>query len=364
MMDIVRPTLLLDERKCKANITRIVNKAKKAKVKLRPHFKTHQSHEVGRWFRDLGVTQCTVSSVKMADYFAKDGWNDITIAFPVNPREHLLINELASTIKLNLCVNSKDALQLLNKNLKHAIKIFIEVDSGYHRTGVQPENYEAIEAILAIIHQSELMKFAGFLSHAGHSYKSASVEEVISIHSKSKGLMIELGKFYHEKFSSLELSIGDTPTCSIADDFTGIDEIRPGNLVFYDLTQAMIGSCDFSDIAIAMACPVVEVNIKSNEIFVHGGGVHFSKDFLLLNDGSKSYGQVVKLNEQGWSLPPLRMFVKSLSQEHGIIHAANEEIRNIQVGDIIGVLPVHACLTADAMGEYFTIEGKRIAMMQ
>lgn len=364
MIDIVRPTLLLDERKCKANIARIVDKATKAGVKLRPHFKTHQSHEVGQWFRDFGVTQCTVSSVKMADYFTTDGWNDITIAFPVNPLEHALINELAAKIKLNLCAGSKDAVQLLYNSLKHPIKIFIEVDNGYHRTGIQPSNKEEIGSILSVIHQSELMEFAGFLSHAGHSYKAAFVDEVNKIHTQSKNLMIELGKFYRESFPLLELSIGDTPTCSIADDFSGVDEIRPGNLVFYDLTQSKIGSCRLEDIAIAMACPVVEINSHTNEVFVHGGGVHFSKDFLSREDGSASYGQVVKLTERGWTLPPLKMFVKSLSQEHGVIHAESEEISKIKVGDVIGVLPVHACLTADAMGEYFTLEGKRIVMMR
>ncbi len=363
-MNIVRPTLLLDERKCKTNIARIVNKAEGAGVKLRPHFKTHQSHEVGRWFRDLGVTQCTVSSVKMADYFVEDGWKDITIAFPVNPLEHSLINELASKVSLNLCVGSSVALQMLNENLKYAVKIFIEVDNGYHRTGVQPKDSEAIDSIIKVICQSELMTVAGFLSHAGHSYKGTTTEEVIAIHAKSKNIMIELGKSYRSKFPTLILSIGDTPTCSIASDFSGIDEIRPGNLVFYDLSQTQIGSCNLDDIAIAMACPVVEINRQTNEIFIHGGGVHFSKDFLIKEDGSIIYGQVVKLTEQGWMLPPLKMFVKSLSQEHGIIHASDEELQEVKVGDVIGILPVHACLTADAMGEYFTLDGKRISMMR
>jgi D-serine deaminase-like pyridoxal phosphate-dependent protein len=363
-MNIVRPTLLLDERKCKANIARIVNKAKEAGVKLRPHFKTHQSHEVGRWFLDLGVRQCTVSSVKMAEYFARDGWNDITIAFPVNPLEHSLINELASKVTLNVCAGSRASLQLLSEKLRYGVKVFIEIDNGYHRTGVQPKDAETIDEMMKVIHQSEWMEFVGFLSHAGHSYKCTSVEEVIAIHDKSKDIMTELGNRYREKFPSLVLSIGDTPSCSAATDFSGVDEIRPGNLVFYDLTQAKIGVCNLDDIAIAMACPVVEINRETNEIFVHGGGVHFSKDFLSKEDGSVSYGQVVRLTRQGWSLPPLKMFVKSLSQEHGIIHATNEELATITVGDVVGILPVHACLTADAMGEYFTLDGECISMMR
>jgi len=33
-----------------------------------------------------------------------------------------------------------------------------------------------------------------------------------------------------------------------------VDEIRPGNFVFYDLMQYRIGSCSVGQIAVAMAC--------------------------------------------------------------------------------------------------------------
>ncbi|MEJ0055892.1 MAG: hypothetical protein WDN75_09730 [Bacteroidota bacterium] len=62
------------------------------------------------------------------------------------------------------------------------------------------------------------------------------------------------------------LSIGDTPTCTVADEFTGINEVRPGNLVFYDMMQVIIGSCKREDVAIAMACPVVAFNEERQEI--------------------------------------------------------------------------------------------------
>ena len=129
-MEIVRPTLLLDEIKCKANIRRMTDKAKRSGVEFRPHFKTHQSHTVGRWFREAGVTKCTVSSIRMASYFAADGWNDITVAFPLNFLEANEINRLAGTIRLNLCIVSASALKGLLKNLKHPVKCFIEADCG------------------------------------------------------------------------------------------------------------------------------------------------------------------------------------------------------------------------------------------
>ena len=114
---ITKPTLLLNEEIARSNIKRMVEKADRNNVKLRPHFKTHQSHEVGRWFREAGVDRITVSSLSMAGYFAHDGWDDITVAFPANLLEIDLINELASGIRLNLLVESVESAEFLAQNL-------------------------------------------------------------------------------------------------------------------------------------------------------------------------------------------------------------------------------------------------------
>ncbi|MHA1225086.1 MAG: alanine racemase, partial [Candidatus Heimdallarchaeaceae archaeon] len=82
------------------NIERMIQKADRNRVRFRPHFKTHQSIEVGRWFRKFDVKGITVSSVKMAECFATDGWKDITIAFPVNILEIEKINKLSKKIDL------------------------------------------------------------------------------------------------------------------------------------------------------------------------------------------------------------------------------------------------------------------------
>ena len=81
---LTRPTLLIDQHKCADNIARMVAKAAKNDVRLRVHFKTHQSAQIGEWIRSKGVVSIAVSSVKMAGYFANHDWNDITIAFPFN----------------------------------------------------------------------------------------------------------------------------------------------------------------------------------------------------------------------------------------------------------------------------------------
>ncbi|MFZ1808801.1 MAG: alanine racemase [Cyclobacteriaceae bacterium] len=361
--DINHPTLLLDKQKCIQNIDRLVEKAKKSNVNLRPHFKTHQSHEVGGWFKERGITCCTVSSLKMAQYFSEGGWNDITVAFPLNYLEVDLVNALASKIKLNLLVSVDEVLPQLLKKLKGKVGIFIEIDSGYHRTGIDPSDIKGIESVISDIESSPLLEFKGFLSHAGHTYKCTTKAAVEKIYREEVSLLNDLKNRYNTEYPDLKLSVGDTPSASLVEDFYEIDELRAGNLVFYDLTQAKIGSCDLDKIAIALACPVVGTYPERSEIIIYGGGVHFSKDFITYESGAISYGTVVLLNSNGWELPPTEMFVKALSQEHGIVHANAESIYKIKPGDLLGILPVHSCLMADAMGSYVTLKGDRISRL-
>ena len=92
--NITRPTLLIDEQKCMENIMRMVHKTTKSDVRLRAHFKTHQSAHIGEWFRSQGIVSIAVSSVKMAVYFANHNWDDITIAFQFNIHEIHVINSI------------------------------------------------------------------------------------------------------------------------------------------------------------------------------------------------------------------------------------------------------------------------------
>jgi hypothetical protein len=50
----------------------------------------------------------------MAQYFVDDGWNDITVAFPVNLREAGIINELAGRIQLNLLAEDSEGHGLVD----------------------------------------------------------------------------------------------------------------------------------------------------------------------------------------------------------------------------------------------------------
>jgi D-serine deaminase-like pyridoxal phosphate-dependent protein len=354
------PTLLIDEHKCRNNIRRMADRAMQHDIRLRPHFKTHQSRQIAGWFREAGTVCITVSSLRMAEYFAADGWDDITVAFPVNALEHERINRLAERIQLNLLVAGSEGAGLLSRVLKFPVGVWIKIDAGSRRTGVIPGDRDTINAILDAVEASEKMSFRGFLTHAGQSYSCRSRDEIIRVHRESVALLAGVAADYRSAYPLIEVSVGDTPTCSVADDFSNVDEIRPGNYVFYDLTQATITSCSKQDIAVAVACPAVAKHNDRNEIILYGGAIHFARDSIVTDGGITIYGELVQVRSDGWSEPLEGCYLSRLSQEHGTLKVTDEVFRQINVGDMVAILPVHSCMTANLLAGYTTLGGERL----
>lgn len=337
--------------------------ARKNHLQFRPHFKTHQSTEIGKWFRKVGVSKITVSSVSMAKYFAAHGWDDILIAFPVNILEIEEINHLTQKTRLHLTIESMDAVLFLKENLTSETGVYIKIDTGYNRTGILSKKVNQVDELLKIITISKNLSFTGFLTHSGNTYDAKSKQDIIDIHEDSIRQLNELKSEYINDFPEMINSIGNTPSCSLAKNYDGVDEIRPGNFVFYDVMQYYLGSCSLGDIAVTVACPVVAKHKERMEIVIYGGVVHLSKDSVNDKKGRKVFGLPVMLDKAGWSEPLADSYVSRLSQEHGILQAGREVFDSIQIGDIIGILPVHSCLTANLANQYISLGGKKISKM-
>lgn len=361
------PTLLLDPTRARRNIAQMAAKAHSHALRFRPHFKTHQSAGVGAWFREAGVTAITVSSVAMAHYFAAHGWGDITVAFPVNLREIARINELAARVRLHLLVENSATVDFLATHLAAPVSVWIEVDAGYRRSGVLWQDEAALTALAQQIAACDRMALSGLLTHDGGTYAARSHAEIAAAYATT------VNRLNHARSTlldggctGLEISVGDTPACSVLDDFGLVDEIRPGNFVFYDWMQVEIGACGWDEVATVVACPVVAIHPERNDVILYGGAVHLSKESLRRADGSPDFGAVVMLEESGWSAPLPGVWVRSISQEHGIVHAEaaafDELARRVRVGGLLGVIPVHSCLTADLLKSYLTLDGSTLAM--
>jgi D-serine deaminase-like pyridoxal phosphate-dependent protein len=358
---IKRPTLLIDKNIVFDNIKKMSQKAKKSSVNFRPHFKTHQSAGIGNWYRQFGIQSITVSSLDMAVYFSNFGWQDITIALPVNLREIERINELSNKVKLNLLVESIEVVSYLEKKLHNKLKLWIKIDTGYNRTGLFWNNFKEIISLAERIKHGNQVMYSGILTHTGHSYQARSEAEIRDIYLDTLQKLMKVKEKLKESGNlETKISFGDTPCCSVIENFSEIDEIRPGAFIFNDLQQKQIGSCQFENIAIVLACPVLAKHESRNEILIHGGAVHLSKDYIVDQEEQKIFGWVYDLDGvHGNQIVP-ETWVKSLSQEHGIIKTNKDFFARINIGDMVCVIPVHSCLAVDLMRVMYTFEGEKI----
>jgi D-serine deaminase-like pyridoxal phosphate-dependent protein len=298
----------------------------------------------------------------MAQYFATE-WDDITVAFPVNILEIDTINDLAGRITLNILIESEDSVKYLEKHLQYPVNFYIKINIGNNRAGFLHYDTVGIESLLKLSGNSNKLNFIGFLGHAGQTYKCRGNAEILRAHDEAKSKLVTLKEQFKDRYPNIIASYGDTPSCSVAENFDGLDELRPGNYVFYDLMQTQIGSCHVDDIAVVLECPVVGVHKKQNELIIYGGGVHLSKDSMVDNEFGTIYGKLANKTDDGWNGLIPKAYLRGVSQEHGVVKVPEGDIDNYKVGDTVLVFPVHSCMTADLLKKYQTTHGKLINMM-
>ena len=361
MENIKTPSLLLDVARVRRNAGRITDVAHRNNVRLRPHIKTHKCIEVARIQTEGSDGAITVSTLAEARAFAKHGFTDITYAVPIERGKFDdAIEILQSGVKLNLLTDDTATVMALDGEAgKKGAKfdVFVKIDCGTHRVGAEPHAPEALE-IPRTISDAKNLNFAGILTHAGHSYDAKSKEEILEVARHERDSMAELADCLRSQAIEVPtVSIGSTPTMTTIDHLEGIDEIRPGNYIFFDGFQATLGSCSFDDTALTVLAAVIHHDPRKRRLVTDAGAIALSKDRGPVGlDPSCGYGHVLDVegNKTG-------MRVTGLSQEHGEIEAGDSAMfERLKVGDRVRILANHSCLTAAQHSHYHVMENGEI----
>jgi D-serine deaminase-like pyridoxal phosphate-dependent protein len=355
---ISHPTLVVDRDRVLANLRRMRAKADASGTRFRPHVKSHNSPTIAALYREVGVTAITVSSVEMARRFADAGWDDITIAFPLNLRALPELQRLASVVRLGLLVDSPDAAAALAR-IEAPVDVWLDVDVGYGRTGISWDDGAALTRVLDVAQGSARHRIRGVLTHAGHAYRVPDLPSRVALWAQVVQRMGAARDMLagHDPALQLDVSVGDTPSCGVVSVFDGADEVRPGNFVFFDMQQYALGSCTSADLALVVACPVVGVYPSRGELVVQGGAIHLSRDVAPGPASGPSHGQLAVMGREGWELLPAEeAHVRGLSQEHGMIRCTHDVLNRVRVGDLVFIVPAHACLAANLIGEFVYLD--------
>jgi D-serine deaminase-like pyridoxal phosphate-dependent protein len=358
---IKTPSLIVDFQRMKRNAESISARAKALNVALRPHVKTHRCLEIARLQTQNDFGGIMVSTLSEAHFFSQNGFSDITYGVPIERGKFAEAIEISKNIErfavLTDDLESVDELAQKAKSENAGLDVFLKVDVGTHRCGVEPHTKEAVE-IPRKISDSSNLNFAGILTHAGHSYHADTPEKLLAVAHEERNKMLDLAeKLRAEGLEVPTVSIGSTPTMSAIDNLEGIDELRCGNYIFYDAFQATLGSCNFSDCALTVLAAVVHRDAERRKFVVDAGAVALSKDRGAVEfDSNCGYGRVYDLDGND-----LNLRVGSLSQEHGEIFVDDENtFNNLKVGSRVRILANHSCLTALQHSHYHVLDDGQI----
>ena len=361
-LDIARtPALVLDHDRVRANARRMSDAAHRHNVRLRPHIKTHKCIEVARIQTEGQDGAITVSTLAEARAFAQNGFADITYAVPIEPGKFAdAVEVLRGGTKLNLLTDDAETVRRLDAAAGDAgatFDVFVKIDCGTHRVGVEPHTAEAVD-IPRTIADSKNLTFAGILTHAGHSYDAKTPEGIAAVARHERDSMVELAeKLRKEGIDVPTVSIGSTPTMTHIEHLDGIDEIRPGNYIFFDNYQATLGSCSLDDTALTVLTAVIHKDVGRRKLVVDAGAIALSKDRGPVGlDPGCGYGRVLDITGKDTG-----MRVTGMSQEHGEVAAGESEaFDGLRVGDRLRILANHSCLTAAQHSHYNVVEDGRV----
>jgi D-serine deaminase-like pyridoxal phosphate-dependent protein len=110
---------------------------------------------------------------------------------------------------------------------------------------------------------------------------------------------------------------------------------------------------------------VVAVHPEQKEVVIYGGAVHLSKDSHAWGAVQNAYGLVSLPAQNGWGWNDNKIigYLRSLSQEHGVVVMPEGIPEEVRPGSLLCVFPAHSCLTVQAMGKYTNLDGETIHTM-
>jgi D-serine deaminase-like pyridoxal phosphate-dependent protein len=327
------PALLFDLGVVEANIAEMADVARRARVALRPHAKTHKSPEIARMQTDAGAVGLTVAKLGEAEVMVDAGFDDLLLAYPIVGEAKLArLGALMERAEVRVSLDSvavADGLGRVGKDLGRDVPVLIEVDTGLHRMGRAPGDASA--ELTTSIADVPGIEVVGLLTHAGHAYRASNPAELRAVAEREALDLLETAERCARLGVPLtEISVGSTPTARSVATVRGVTEIRPGTYVFNDVQQLRLGVATVETCGARVLTTVVS-RPAAERFLVDAGTKTFSGDG---GDGPPFPGRGAVVGRPD-------LVLDFMNEEHGVGHI--EGGGDVSIGDRLQVIPLHAC---------------------
>ena len=323
----------------------------------------------------LHAVGLTVATVGEAEVFARFGFNDLCIAKPLVGRDNLarVAKLLAGKTRVTFCVDTlagaRQAAAFFAEQGRTA-DVLLEVDTGHARTGIRWNHPDAMSLVRALAELPSLA-LVGLLTHGGQVYggpkqgetKQAALRRHMS--EERDRLLTFAATLGGARLLTPDatLSLGSTPTLSVFENATHdgftITEARPGNYVFYDRQQVMLGTTTLDRCALTVRATVIAQHrtpTGGEMAYLDAGKKVLTTD---LGWNVRDHGQILHSPHTMKPLPHAR--IARLSEEHGWVATPGGSIWDI--GDPVFVVPNHACVAVATRRQLALVDGDEVVEM-
>jgi D-serine deaminase-like pyridoxal phosphate-dependent protein len=327
------------------NLDRMASYAALHALALQPHVKTHKSPRIAADQVRLGAVGLTCATPRELEVMS-DVTGDLLLAYPaIGAAKLARLMALPPHVKLTVALDSLAALGQLAAVAKVAgriVDVYVEVDLGMHRVGVQGT---ANAVLLArSVREHPPLRYAGIAFYPGHIRQHVSAQD-----SGLDQLATDLG----ELLTALEragvppnaVSGGSTPTAWQMHRVPGVTEMRPGTYVYNDRDTADLGACGWEDCALTVLATVISRSVPGQAV---------------IDAGSKALGRepLRGVSTDGFGLVRDQpdVVVTRMSEEHGILDLS-KTAWNPQVGEQVRIIPNHVCIVVHLNDMIYGVRG-------
>ncbi|KAL2005098.1 hypothetical protein VTN00DRAFT_2948 [Thermoascus crustaceus] len=378
--EISTPSLYLNRKKFAENCERMRQRAAGLQAQFRVHIKTHKTVEGTEIGLSHGEDRIVVSTLKEIEHVAplirKGTVRSVLYGLPPAktyiPRLASLKRRLG--FELILMIDHPSQISMLEaSNLEDTWSIFIKVDCGTHRAGLEPQSPLLTSLIQTALQSSDKIHIYGFYCHSGHSYASNSLAEAeghllneITAASDAARQCLQLRPDHPQ----LTISVGATPTAHAASSsvaekiqnlIPGKLELHAGNFGLLDLQQVSTGLVALDHVSSWVEAEVCSVYPERQEILVNVGTLGLARE-----PGREPgvWGRAMILPAEMEDLEKAYAWnVVRLSQEHGILaprttdpKEKEELVNKVPVGARVRIIPQHACITGAMYDSYIVVD--------
>jgi len=340
------PALLVDLDAFEHNMQRMSFAVRSAKVRLRPHAKSHKCPEIALRQIQAGAVGVCCQKVSEAEAMVDGGVADVFVSNEiVGKRKLARLAALARRTRVSVCVDNAANVADLDAAAGQAgarLDVLIELNVGANRCGVEPG--AAALALAQAVAAARNLRFAGI-----HAYQGAA-QHLRSVADRRAAIALAVRKaratrtLLEESGIDVEVVTGAGTGTFPFEAASGVyNEIQPGSYIFMD---ADYNANDWSDLPQFEQSLYVLTTVMSTP----------AADRAVVDAGLKASSVDAGMPRiAGW---PGVEYVKA-SDEHGVLRIA-AGAQAPRLGDRLRLIPGHCDPTVNLYDWIVCVRGDKV----